>query len=110
MIISINSVNSVKSVKESDELKDVEDVELPRKFTSEEMKTRYLEARQRLIINYEKCERHITLLEHKIIKVQEWLETDKTSTKQKYHTLYQLEHQLSEKKKMYTRLHKAIQV
>ena len=94
--------------KELDDLDDLE--ELPRKLTSEEMKSRRLEARQRLIINYEKCERHITLLEHKIKEVQEWFETDKTSTKQKFHTLYQLEHQLSEKKKTYERLHKSIHV
>lgn len=85
-----------------------EEEQLPRKLTSEEIKQRRLEARKRLIEEYVRCERHITLIEKRIIEVDGWQERDKTSTKQKYHTVYQLEHQLSEKKKTYTQLQKAI--
>ena len=85
-----------------------EEEQFPRKLTSEEIKRRRLEARQRLVEEYVRCERHITLIENNIIETEGWQERDKTSTKQKYHRLYQLEHQLSEKKKKYTQLHKAI--
>ena len=92
----------------STEEQEEEQEQLPRKLTSEEIKQRRLVARQRLVEEYVRCERHITAIEQKLIDVDGWLERDKTSTKQKHHTLYQLEHQLSEKKKKYTQLHKAI--
>jgi hypothetical protein len=47
-----------------------EQEQLPRKLTSEEIKQRRLEARQRLVEEYVRCERHITAIEQKLIDAE----------------------------------------
>ena len=61
---------------------------LPRKLTAEEIKQKRMEARRRLLEEYSRCERHIELLEKRLIEIENWLELDKTSVKQKHYQLY----------------------
>ena len=81
---------------------------LPRKRTAEEIKQKRMEAYRRLLEEHSRCERHIELLEKRLVEVGDWLELDKTSVKQKHYQLYKVAYQLDEQKKKYTQLQRAI--